>query len=126
MKLNKIMKLNYSMDEIRIKVEEYIKNVGQVVGRPVLITYYVMIAETTPKSERTNIMFALIAIVFLTSIDDVLGQIFMMGKGIAAVYAYRKVKKYITPQIKDRVEAKLDEWFHNNVTELKPVYWINE
>ncbi|RGM49276.1 hypothetical protein DXC10_05300 [Bacteroides sp. OM08-11] len=120
------MKLNYSMDEIRIKVEEYIKNVGQVVGRPVLITYYVMSAETTPKSERTNIMFALIAIVFPTSIDDVLGQIFMMGKGIAAVYAYRKVKKYITPQIKDRVEAKLDEWFHNNVTELKPVYWINE
>jgi hypothetical protein len=32
------------------------------------------------------------------------------------------VKKYITPQIKDKVEAKLDEWFHDNVTEVEPLY----
>lgn len=116
------MKLNYSMDDIRTKVEEYIKKVGRAAGSPVLVTYYVMIADTTPKSERTNIMLALVAVVFPTSIDDILGQIFMIGKGVAAVYAYKKVKKYITPQIEDRVEAKLDEWFHDNVTELKPAY----
>lgn len=67
-------------------------------------------------------MLALVAIVFPTSIEDVLGQIFMVGKGFAAVYAYKKVKKYITPQIKDKVEAKLDEWFHDNVTEVEPLY----
>ena len=76
-----------------------------------------------PESERTNIMIALVAIVFPTSIEDLLGQVFMVGKGFAAVYAYKKVKKYITPQIKDKVEAKLDEWFHENVTEVvEPLY----
>ena len=69
------------------------------------------------------IMIALVAIVFPTSIEDLLGQVFMVGKGFAAVYAYKKVKKYITPQIKDKVEAKLDEWFHENVTEVvEPLY----
>ena len=116
------MKLNFSMDEIRIKVEEYIKKGGRATGRPLLAVYYVMTADTTPKSERTNIMIALVAIVFPTSIEDILGQLFMVGKGGAAVYAYKKVKKYITPQIKDKVEAKLDEWFHDNVAEVEPLY----
>lgn len=115
------MKLSLSMDDIRLKVEDYIKTGGRAAGRPVLTVYYVMTADTTPDSERTNIMLALIAIVFPTGIEDVLGQLLMIGKGAAAIYAYKKVKKYITPQIKDKVEAKLDEWFHENVTELKPV-----
>jgi len=52
-----------------------------------------------------------------------LGQVFMVGKGFAAIYAYKKMKKYITPQIKDKVEAKLDEWFHENVMEVvEPLY----
>ena len=101
------MKMNFSMDEIRLKVEEYIKKGGRAAGRPVLTAYYVMTADSTPESERTNIMIALVAIVFPTSIEDLLGQVFMVGKGFAAVYAYKKVKKYITPQIKDKVEAKL-------------------
>ena len=88
-----------------------------------MTAYYVMTAYSTPESERTNIMIALVAIVFPTSIEDLLGQVFMVGKGFAAVYAYKKVKKYITPQIKDKVEAKLDEWFHENVTEVvEPLY----
>ncbi len=116
------MKLNFSMDEIYTKVEKYIKKVGRTAGRPVLTTYYVMIAESTPKSEQNNIMLALIAIVIPTGIEDLLGQIFWVGKGAAAVYAYKKVKKYITPQIEDKVEAKLDEWLHENVTEVKPIY----
>ena len=111
------MKVNLSMDDIRTKVEEYIKKAGRATGRPVLTAYYVMTADTTPDNERTNIMLALVAIVFPTSIEDVL-----VGKGFAAVYAYKKVKKYITPQIKDKVEAKLDEWFHDNVTEVEPLY----
>jgi hypothetical protein len=113
------MKVNLSMDDIRTKVEEYIKKAGRATGRPVLTAYYVMTADTTPDSERTNIMLALVAIVFPTSIE---ARIRGNGKGFAAVYAYKKVKKYITPQIKDKVEAKLDEWFHDNVTEVETLY----
>ena len=68
------MKLNFSMDEIRIKVEEYIKKGGRATGRPLLAVYYVMTADTTPESERTNIMIALVAIVFPTSIEDILAS----------------------------------------------------
>lgn len=106
------------MDEIRLKVEEYIKKGSRAAGRPVLTAYYVLTTDSTPESERTNIMIALVAIVFPAGIEDLLGQVFMVGKGFAAIYAYKKMKKYITPQIKDKVEAKLDEWFHENVMEV--------
>lgn len=113
----------FSMDEIRLKVEEYIKKGSRAAGRPVLTAYYVLTADSTPESERTNIMIALVAIVFPAGIEDLLGQVFMVGKGFAAIYAYKKMKKYITPQIKDKVEAKLDEWFHENVMEVvEPLY----
>ena len=36
------MKMNFSMDEIRLKVEEYIKKGGRAAGRPVLTAYYVL------------------------------------------------------------------------------------
>ena len=117
------MKMNFSMDEIRLKVAEYIKKGSRAAGRPVLTAYYVLTADSTPESERTNIMIALVAIVFPAGIEDLLGQVFMVGKGFAAIYAYKKMKKYITPQIKDKVEAKLDEWFHENVMEVvEPLY----
>ena len=116
------MKLNFSMEELRVKVEEYIKKGGCAAGLPELTTYYVMTADTTPESERSNIMIALVAVVLPTSVENLFGQAFMVGKGIAAVYTYKKVKKFITPQIKDKVEAKLDEWFHETVKEVKPLY----
>ena len=50
------MKVNLSMDDIRTKVEEYIKKAGRATGRPVLTAYYVMTADTTPDNERTNII----------------------------------------------------------------------
>lgn len=92
----------FSMDEIRLKVEEYIKKGSRAAGRPVLTAYYVLTADSTPESERTNIMIALVAIVFPAGIEDLLGQVFMVGKGFAAIYAYKKMKKYITPQIRIR------------------------
>ena len=52
------MKMNFSMDEIRLKVEEYIKKGSRAAGRPVLTAYYVLTADSTPESERTNIMIA--------------------------------------------------------------------
>ena len=113
------MKMNFSMDEIRLNI----KKGSRAAGRPVLTAYYVLTADSTPESERTNIMIALVAIVFPAGIEDLLGQVFMVGKGFAAIYAYKKMKKYITPQIKDKVEAKLDEWFHENVMEVvEPLY----
>ena len=57
------MKMNFSMDEIRLKVEEYIKKGSRAAGRPVLTAYFVLTADSTPESERTNIMIALVAIV---------------------------------------------------------------
>lgn len=80
----------FSMDEIRLKVEEYIKKGGRAAGRPVLTAYYVMTADSTPESEKTNIMIALVAIVFPTSIEDLLGQVFMVGKGLLRFMLIRK------------------------------------
>ena len=69
-------------------------------------------------------MIALVAIVFPAGIEDLLGQVFMVGEGFAAIYAYKKMKKYITPQIKIKGRGRnLDEWFHENVMEVvEPLY----
>ena len=45
------MKMNFSMDEIRLKVEEYIKKGSRAAGRPVLTAYYVLTADSTPESD---------------------------------------------------------------------------
>ena len=43
------MKMNFSMDEIRLKVEEYIKKGSRAAGRPVLTAYYVLTADSTQR-----------------------------------------------------------------------------
>ena len=51
------------------------------------------------------------------------GTAFGTGMHETTQLCIRQLKKYITPQIKDKVEAKLDEWFHENVLEVKePLY----
>ena len=49
------MKMNFSMDEIRLKVEEYIKKGGRAAGRPVLTAYYVLTADSTPEIGRAHV-----------------------------------------------------------------------
>ena len=84
------MKMNFSMDEIRLKVEEYIKKGSRAAGRPVLTAYYVLTADSTPESERTNIMIALVAIVFPAGIEDLLGQVFMVVKDLLLFMLIKK------------------------------------
>ena len=43
------MKMNFSMDEIRLKVEEYIRKGSRAAGRPVLTAYYVLTTDSTPR-----------------------------------------------------------------------------
>lgn len=114
-----IMDLEKSLDDIYFRLEKYIKKVGRTAGKPLLTVYYVLKADSTPDEEKSKIKLALIAVLFPVSLSDFIGQLLWFGKGAAAVYAYDLVRKYITPFIEMQVEAKLDEWFNEGVTEIK-------
>lgn len=114
-----IMDLEKSLDDIYFRLEKYIKKVGRTAGKPLLTVYYVLKADSTPDEEKSKIKLALIAVLFPVSLSDFIGHLLWLGKGAAAVYAYDLVRKYITPFIEMQVEAKLDEWFNEGVTEIK-------
>ena len=106
------------------KITDYAKATGRTTARPVLLLYYVLRSPETPSSDKMLIVAALSYLVLPIDLISAkrLPIIGWIDEAVSLVYAYKKVKKYITPQIKDKVEAKLDEWFHDNVTEVEPLY----
>lgn len=112
------MDLEKSLDDIYFQLEKYIKKGGRAVGKPLLTVYYVLKADTTPENEKDKIKLALVAVIFPMSVSDFLGHLIWAGKGVAALYAYDMVRKYVTPLIESKVDAKLDEWFNDGIEEI--------
>ena len=95
------------------KVRPWALKVGRVAARPILQFYYVLQDEKTSSLDRI-LIYAAIAYTILPmdfisrSVFKVLG---ILDDGVAVMYVYKKVKKYITPEINARVDRTLDEWF---------------
>ena len=95
------------------KIKEYAKKVGRVGARPVLLLYYVMTDENTPRSVKITVGSALAYLVL--PIDLISGKkhpiLGRLDEASAIVLAYRKVKNHITPEIERKVDETLDKWF---------------
>lgn len=75
--------------------------------------YYVMADERTTLLDRVLIYAAIVYTISPVSLVPaaVYKLLGVLDEGVAVVYVYRKVKDKITPEIKAKAEAKLDEWF---------------
>ena len=95
------------------KIGGYARRVGRVSARPVLLLYYVMKSEKTPRSDKLLIFSALSYLVLPIDLIDVkrLPIIGWMDEAVSLTIAYQKVCKYITPEISARVDEILDRWF---------------
>lgn len=96
---------------------QYIKSGASKAGRETtkmgLELFYVMKAPTTSKMNKVIIGSAL-AYQFLPT--DLLstknfGALGMADNALALALAYKKVKDQITPEISEKVNAQLNEWF---------------
>lgn len=95
------------------KLRPWALKVGRVAARPIMQFYYVM---DDPKTSTLDKVMIYGAIVYIIIPHDLLPRsvfklIGVLDDGAAALYVYRRIKDRITPEIRLRVEERLDEWF---------------
>jgi len=95
------------------RLEYWARKVGRASARPILLLYYVMVDEKTSRSDRMVILSAISYLIFPVDLISVrrLPFIGWIDETISLTVAYRKVCKYITPEIEKKADAVLDRWF---------------
>lgn len=112
------MNTNFNAFQLWDNIKTYAKKVGRVGARPVLLLYYVMTDEDTPRSVKLAVGSALAYLVL--PIDLISGKkhpiLGKLDEATAIVAAYQKVKKHITPEMERKADELLDKWFPDDTT----------
>ena len=100
-------------DEVMEWLRPYATKVGRVAAKPLLQFYYVMTDERTSTLDRILVYAAILYTVSPVSLvpSAVFKVLGVLDEGAAMLYVYKKVKEFITPDIDDKVEQTLNEWF---------------
>ena len=102
-------KINSLIDKVR----PWALEVGRATARPLLQCYYVLDDDNTSTLDRVLIYGAIIYTVVSKDLlpRSVYGVLGVLDDGAAMLYAYKRIKSKITPQINAKVEDTLNEWF---------------
>ena len=102
-------KINALMDKLR----PWALKAGRVATRPLLQFYYVMDDDNTSTLDRVLIYAAIVyTILPMDFIPSVIYKFLgILDDGVAMLFVYRKIKDKITPEINNKVETTLNEWF---------------
>ena len=102
-------KINSLIDKVR----PWALKVGRATARPLLQCYYVLDDDNTSTLDRVLIYGAIIYTVVSKDLlpRSVFGVLGVLDDGAAMLYAYKRIKSKITPQINAKVEDTLNEWF---------------
>ena len=102
-------KINSLIDKVR----PWALKVGRATARPLLQCYYVLDDDNTSTLDRVLIYGAIIYTVVSKDLlpRSVFGVLGVLDDGAAMLYAYKKIRSKITPQINAKVEDTLNEWF---------------
>ncbi len=102
-------KINALMD----KLGPWALKAGRVATRPLLQFYYVLDDENTSVLDSVLIYAAIIyTILPMDFIPSVIYKFLgILDDGVAMLFVYRKIKDKITPEINNKVETTLNEWF---------------
>ena len=102
-------KINALMDKLR----PWALKAGRVATRPILQFYFVMDDDNTSTLDRVLIYAAIIYTIL--PMDLIPSAIYkflgILDDGVAMLFAYKKIKDKITPEINAKVEDTLNEWF---------------
>ncbi len=102
-------KINALVDKLR----PWALKVGRVAARPMLQFYYVMDDERTSMLDKVLIYGAIVYTIMPMDLlpRSVFKLLGMLDDGLAVMFVYKRIKSRITPDIRSRVEERLDEWF---------------
>lgn len=97
-------------------MKSYAIKVGRVAARPVLLLYYVMRSEETPKKDKLTIFGALAYVILPVDLLNAkrLPIIGWIDEVVSLAVAYNRVKSSITPEIEQQVTNTLNNWFGEN------------
>ena len=103
--------INYQ--ELWDRIKEYAMKVGRAAVRPVLLLYYVMRSDDTPRKDKLIIFGALAYLVFPIDLLDAkkLPIIGWLDEAVSLAVAVKRMSKYITPEIEAKADEVLDSWF---------------
>lgn len=95
------------------KLKPYALKVGRVAARPLLTFYYVLNDEKTTTLNRVLVYAAIIYTISPVSLIPaaVYHLLGVLDEGAAVLFVYKKIKNNVTPEIRQKVEDTLDEWF---------------
>lgn len=95
------------------KLKPYALKVGRVAARPLLTFYYVLNDEKTTTLDRVLVCAAIIYTISPVSLIPaaVYHLLGVLDEGAAVLFVYKKIKNNVTPEIRQKVEDTLDEWF---------------
>lgn len=102
------------------KITDYAKAAGRTTARPVLLLYYVLKSPETSSSDKMLIVAALSYLVLPVDLISAkrLPIIGWIDEAVSLVYAYKKVCRYVTPEIESEVDNILERWFPEGKYEL--------
>lgn len=95
------------------KLKPYALKVGRVAARPLLTFYYMLNDEKTTTLDRVLVYAAIIYTISPVSLIPaaVYHLLGVLDEGAAVLFVYKKIKNNVTPEIRQKVEDTLDEWF---------------
>lgn len=114
------MKNNIQPVNLWDKIKAYAQKAGRTAARPVLLLYYVMTSDTTPRSDKLLIGGALAYLVLPINFVSVRKHplVGWMDEAASIKVAYDKVSKHITPEIESKADETLDKWFPEPAIEV--------
>ena len=113
--LNRVRNIDWrgKINAVMEKLRPWALKAGRVATRPLLQFYYVMDDDNTSTLDRVLIYAAIFyTILPMDLIPSVIYKFLgILDDGVAILFAYKKIKDKITPEINAKVEDTLNEWF---------------
>lgn len=104
---------NFNLPVLWDKIKTYAKHLGRSTTRQVLLMYYVLKCDETPKSDKVVIYSALVYLVLPISLISFRRHplIGWFDEAASIAIAFRKIRQNITPIIEYQADQVLDRWF---------------
>lgn len=106
-----IFKLDYNA--LWASIRNWSRKAGRAATRPVLLMWYVMRSEKTPRKDKWAIFGSLAYLVLPIDLIDAkrIPIIGWLDEVASLAVMVQKMSKYITPEMQDKADAQLDKWF---------------
>lgn len=104
---------NTDYNTLRESIFKWSRKAGRTAARPVLLLWYVMKSEETPRTDKWAIFASLAYLILPIDILDSkrLPIIGWLDEITSLAILVQKMSKYITPEMEMMADDQLDKWF---------------